>query len=63
MIDYPIQLVVKGTNGKVMPLLSVAEAFKEFHHTIDKAYTSTYWNIKWLKVILKYKYCTKGGTL
>jgi len=38
--DYPIQLVVKGTNGKVMPLLSVAEAFKEFHHTIDKAYTS-----------------------
>lgn len=40
MSEYPIQLVVKGTSSKVMPLLSVAETFKEFHNTVDKAYAS-----------------------
>lgn len=40
MNDYPLQLILKEANNKIIPLWSLAEALKEFHHIVDKAYIS-----------------------
>lgn len=38
--DEIINVIIKGKDNEAVPLLSVTEAFKEFHHTIDKSYLS-----------------------
>lgn len=38
--DEIIKVIIKGKDNEAVPLLSVTEALKEFHHTIDKSYLS-----------------------
>lgn len=35
-----VQVVIKGADDKQVPLLAVADAFKEFHQIVDKSYLS-----------------------